>query len=86
MIDNKLAMLIKKPKTPWVVVRRWPIPTFIKRRTVIAEPQRKVSNGDIPVVEDPDPARRAVIAGASPATIITGTKAAALYKFVYHDK
>jgi hypothetical protein len=54
--------------------------------TVIAEPQRKVFRGDIPVVGEPVSEKRAVIAGASPATKITGIKAMALYKFVYHDK
>jgi len=69
LIDNKLAMLIKKPKTP-----------------VIAEPQRKVLRGDIAVVEGPVSEKRAVIAGISPAMMITGIKAMALYRFVYHDK
>jgi len=69
LIDNKLAMLIKKPKIP-----------------VIAEPQRKVLKGEIPVDKGLDSVRRAVIAGISPARMITGTRAMALYRLVYHDK
>lgn len=61
LIDNKLAMLIKKPKTP-----------------VIAEPQRKVLNGEIPTVKGSGSAKRAATAGTSPETTITGTRAMAL--------
>jgi len=69
LIDNKLAMLIKKPKIP-----------------VIAEPQMKVFRGEIPVDTGPGSVRRAVIAGTSPETMMTGTRTPALYRFVYHDK
>ena len=86
LIDNKLARLIKKPKTPWSVVTQWPKITFHRRHTVIAEPQRKVLKGDIAVVEGPVSEKREVIAGTSPAMMITGIKAMALYRFVYHDK
>jgi len=69
LIDNRLAMLIKKPTIP-----------------VIAEPQRKVFKGDIPVDKGSGSARRAAIAGTSPETTMIGTKAMALYILVYHDR
>jgi hypothetical protein len=65
----------------------WYVPyAFRGRHTVIAEPQRKVLKGDIPVVEGPGSERRVTIAGTSPLTMTTGIKAMALYRFVYHDK
>ena len=42
--------------------------------------------GDIPLVEGSGPERSEVIAGTSPATIMTGIKTTALHRFVYHDK
>ena len=85
-IDNKLAMLIKNPNTPCDCRQMMTTSSLRTRHTVIAEPQRKVLKGDIPVIKGPGSARRAAIAGASPATMITGIKAMALYKFVYQDK
>ena len=46
--------------------------------TVIAEPQRKVLKGDIPVVKGPGSERRVAIAGTSPPITTTGIKAMAL--------
>jgi hypothetical protein len=59
---------------------------FRRGRTVIAEPQRKVFKGEIPAEEGADSAKRAAIAGASPAITITGTRVIALYRLVYHDR
>lgn len=78
LIDNKLAMLIKKPKTPWVCRQATAHNCIQMRHTVIAEPQRKVLNGDIPVVKGPGSAKRAAIAGISPETTTTGIRAMAL--------
>jgi len=78
LIDNRLAMLIKKPKTPWVYRQAMAHSCLQVRHTVIAEPQRKVLNGEIPTVKGPGSAKRAATAGTSPETTITGTRAMAL--------
>jgi len=78
LIDNKLAMLIKKPKTPWVYRQAMAHSRLQVRHTVIAEPQRKVLNGEIPMVKGPGSAKRATTAGISPETTMTGIRAMAL--------
>jgi hypothetical protein len=45
-----------------------------------------VVKGEIPVIKGPGSAKRAATAGTSPATMMTGIKAMALYKLVYQDR
>jgi hypothetical protein len=87
LIDNRLAILIRNPTTPWQSLVRPKFPFLCySSLTVIKDPQKNLFKGVIPSCKTAGTKKSDIIAGSSPANTIMGRRMMALYKFVYHDR